>query len=1294
MMDIAQEVEKLSGAIPTETETAIVTAISTRLREDSSADVHSGCVRAIAGLARCASAAGLASLCSAVLDLIASTDPDVAAQRDLYAIGLRTAILQAPGPMHGRLVDDIFMPLLTLASQDAPPDVQAAEESVPRYGLEILADFVKQCIGMIPEADFAKAAQAAHRQLQSSCPAIAKRAVRLIGTCGTALPNDELHALVGELLKAIATQTARAQFVAAVSALSAITSAVGWRLREHAPALATALLSAASTADEEDEEDGAFGSLLGGGAAAAHVSQDELREACCQALAELVRACPDDLGDQVAPILALAHKLALHDPNFNYDVVDEVLSGGEDSEDDWSMDDDEFDGYEDGMDAGADTALDSTWRSRRAAVQLLGAWLELPAAPLLDSQLAPAMAVLITATRDREPMVRTPVLQVLGIAATRAARPAGAALCAELSKELDTALPAAMTSAKLAAGFNTGAVVAALQLVQALLQAVPEAGSGAHAQGIAQLLAANASATHTDAACAHANTELLCTAAQQFNSEALTAWWDALTGAAITAVESGSAKLQALGCNAGGALAEATRVQAVALDVSAIWAAIAALLQRGGHALDATVRAAAMAAAQAVAACWAARGADSAAVSAMVSTLSAWLSLDIAQVSVLRALAALVGHGLTLDKPAVLLPPDAVSGMMSAMLDAVAAGSSAARTAALQACLALVRHHAGVQAQRWAEVRQLLADTVQAGPAAAAAVLALHVATEAVRTGDSAADMAAAMRPAFSAIAAASGSMDATAMAAQELVQSLVTAIATSGAPLQTGEFIRVVLAAAASAGTAPNALLRPAAGVSRVIAGAAAGDAATFAAEFVLPALRAAESDSPDQAVLQSAPVVFAALGYAAPVTPAYVEHMAALAASLSHSQDVLRQGAAIGLGGCLAADVSAYEREYKPLLEAKIAHAAKLGREAGATSGAAAAAAAADAGYGTAKLEAMGAVQVHVLPLRVCFHEVSVDAGAALVPAVAPTLAAAAQLNDEGVVAVVASALAAAMSAAPAAGLAAVQGILSGSLEVPSQAAAALTALSNPSAAAHMTPELLAEAVAACTAPAAGQACPDPTVSTAALAAVAGAVRSLPHEVLAASGPAIVDAVAARLARDPSLVKVVDLGPFKHHVDRGLPVRRAALGLANALLACMPDLATAPAVVAAVVSAVQDPEDDIVLGASAWLAGLATSRMTSSVVLALRQHLTSLAAGITAAFKAVAKDERQAADGHGQDRVAGARDRLRSLVRTLASVHEVAGAGAPPAWVQLVANAETQEPLKSMLATARTELGASRML
>merc|ERR1719456_1689029 len=149
----------------------------------------------------------------------------------------------------------------------------------------------------------------------------------------------------------------------------------------------------------------------------------------------------------------------------------------------------------------------------------------------------------------------------------------------------------------------------------------------------------------------------------------------------------------------------------------------------------------------------------------------------------------------------------------------------------------------------------------------------------------------------------------------------------------------------------------------------------------------------------------------------------MAALAASLSHSQDALRQGAAIGLGGCLAADVSAYEREYKPLLEAKIAHAAKLGREAGA-----AAAAAADTGYGTAKLEAMGAVQVHVLPLRVCFHEVSPDAGAALVPAVAPTLAAAAQLNDEGVVAVVASALAAALAAAPAAGLAAVEGTLSG--------------------------------------------------------------------------------------------------------------------------------------------------------------------------------------------------------------------------------------------------------------------------
>lgn len=47
----------------------------------------------------------------------------------------------------------------------------------------------------------------------------------------------------------------------------------------------------------------------------------------------------------------------------------------------------------------------------------------------------------------------------------------------------------------------------------------------------------------------------------------------------------------------------------------------------------------------------------------------------------------------------------------------------------------------------------------------------------------------------------------------------------------------------------------------------------------------------------------------------------------------------------------------------------------------------------------------------------------------------------------------------------------------------------------------------------------------------------------------------MAAETVVDPALKKTVDLGPFKHKIDEGLPLRKTAFACLNTLLESVPE-------------------------------------------------------------------------------------------------------------------------------------------
>ncbi|XP_027135040.1 cullin-associated NEDD8-dissociated protein 2 [Larimichthys crocea] len=128
------------------------------------------------------------------------------------------------------------------------------------------------------------------------------------------------------------------------------------------------------------------------------VEDDELREYCFQAFEAFIRRCPKDMSPHVATVTQLCLKFMTFDPNYNYD------NDEEDEED--SMD------IEDGLDEESDDEYsdddDMSWKVRRSSIKCLEALISTRRDLLLSfySSICPA---LLTRFKEREENVRADV---------------------------------------------------------------------------------------------------------------------------------------------------------------------------------------------------------------------------------------------------------------------------------------------------------------------------------------------------------------------------------------------------------------------------------------------------------------------------------------------------------------------------------------------------------------------------------------------------------------------------------------------------------------------------------------------------------------------------------------------------------------------------------------------------------------------------------------------------------------------------------------------------------------------
>ncbi|CAH2312122.1 cullin-associated NEDD8-dissociated 1-like isoform X1 [Pelobates cultripes] len=126
------------------------------------------------------------------------------------------------------------------------------------------------------------------------------------------------------------------------------------------------------------------------------VEDDELQEQCFQALDSFIRRCPKEISAHVPTIMELCLKYISHDPNYNYDDEDEEEDMETESEEEPDIDDD----YSDDD--------DMSWKVRRSAAKCLESLIS--ARPdLLTDFCRKAAPTIIMRFKEREENVRVDI---------------------------------------------------------------------------------------------------------------------------------------------------------------------------------------------------------------------------------------------------------------------------------------------------------------------------------------------------------------------------------------------------------------------------------------------------------------------------------------------------------------------------------------------------------------------------------------------------------------------------------------------------------------------------------------------------------------------------------------------------------------------------------------------------------------------------------------------------------------------------------------------------------------------
>jgi len=370
--DLLNELQKDNFKADAEMEKKLCTAILNQL-EDPSGDISGLAVKCLGFLVRKVSEARaeelVKTLCDKVITVPAKKDKEQ--QRDIASIGLKTIIAEITGGTLANHAANIMTnKLLEGATKD---NYEVAGDSLDILG-EVLTKF-----GGLVGAEHVRIRTTLAPLLDDGRTALRKRALHCLAALCVYAADPLLDDMVGALLARLRGPGLKPDVARTyVQAVGQVSRSVGYRFGRHLGAALPLVVAQCEGAAEGD---------------------DELRELCLQALEGFVVRCPHDARGHLDALLAAALRYLRHDPNFA-DDDDDDMGGGSGSDaggSDIEEDDDDDAAYSDDEDA--------SWKVRRASAKALAA--ATAAYPdALPTIYAKAAGELVNRFREREENVK------------------------------------------------------------------------------------------------------------------------------------------------------------------------------------------------------------------------------------------------------------------------------------------------------------------------------------------------------------------------------------------------------------------------------------------------------------------------------------------------------------------------------------------------------------------------------------------------------------------------------------------------------------------------------------------------------------------------------------------------------------------------------------------------------------------------------------------------------------------------------------------------------------------------